>query len=156
VFDELESRLRLLAGTLLSRREICAVEQLVAEAVSDAGTAPPRLAHGDFDSTQIFQQGGCFTGVIDFGEVRGAEPWYDLAHFALHDGEGLRTRGLDHLQRGYAEVAPLPENLADRRRRTAVRIGVFRLGRQLERHGDRALGRPYVRALLESVRELLP
>ena len=31
-----------------------------------------------------------------------------------------------------------------------------RLDAQLERHGDRALGRPYVRAVLESVRELLP
>ena len=88
-FHGLEARLRLLADSLFSRQEVRALERLVAEAVSDGGTAVAWLAHGDFDATHIFQQDGCFTGLIDFGEVRGAESWYDLAHFALHDGERL-------------------------------------------------------------------
>ena len=154
-FDGLESRLRLLAGVVLSPQQVRVVERLVAEAVSDAGTAPPRLAHGDFDATQIFQRDGRFTGVIDFGEVRGAEPWYDLAHFALHDGERLRARGLAHLEAGYAEVTPLSPNLTEQRRRTAVQIGVFRLGRQLARYGDDALRRPHVQAMRGRVCELL-
>jgi len=151
----LEARLRLLADVLFSRREIRDLERLVMEAVSDGATAVPRLAHGDFDTTHIFQRDGRFTGLIDFGEVRGAESWYDLAHFALHDGEHLRARGLVHLEEGYAEVAPLPEQLTERRRRSAVQIGVFRLGRQIERHGEDALRSPYLRAIQARVLELI-
>jgi aminoglycoside phosphotransferase (APT) family kinase protein len=154
-FHGLEARLRLLADVLFSPQEIRDLERLVAEAVSDLGTAVPRLAHGDFDATHIFQQDGRFTGLIDFGEIRGAESWYDLAHFALHDGEHLCARGLADLEEGYADVVSLPEQLTERRRRSAVQIGVFRLGKQLERHGDDALRRPYLRAIRARVRELM-
>src|SRR5262249_9715762 len=44
------------------------------------------LAHGDFDLTHIYHRDGVYTGVIDFGEIRGTERLYDLGHFALHDG----------------------------------------------------------------------
>jgi hypothetical protein len=44
------------------------------------------LAHGDFDLTHIFQRNGHYTGIIDFGEIMGSSPFYDLGHFKLHDG----------------------------------------------------------------------
>ena len=42
------------------------------------------LAHGDFDPGHIFALHGRYSGIIDFGEMRGAEPTFDLGHLALH------------------------------------------------------------------------
>lgn len=41
------------------------------------------LAHGDFDTTHIYQDNGRYTGIIDFGEIRGADRWYDLGYFHM-------------------------------------------------------------------------
>jgi len=72
------------------------------------------LAHGDFDATHIYQQQGQYTGIIDFGEIRGATSWYDLGHFRLHDGETLPNLVLPYLIEGYQEVVPFPLDYVQR------------------------------------------
>jgi aminoglycoside phosphotransferase (APT) family kinase protein len=63
---------------------------------------PAALAHGDFDVTHIYYAGETYTGMIDFGEIRGA-PWlYDLSHFAIECG-----RYLPALLAGYADTRAL-------------------------------------------------
>jgi aminoglycoside phosphotransferase (APT) family kinase protein len=71
------------------------------------------LAHGDFDCTHIFADGRRYSGLIDFGEIRGTGPYYDLGHFRFHDGETIPRALFPHLLQGYAEVTPLPPD-ADR------------------------------------------
>ncbi len=66
------------------------------------------LAHGDFDATHIYQDGGRYTGIIDFGEIRGALRWYDLGHFQMHDGETVPALVLPWLLEGYRSVTSLP------------------------------------------------
>lgn len=61
------------------------------------------LAHGDFDHTHVFADGGAYAGIIDFGEIRGAPPLYDVAHWALQSPPGA-------LLAGYAQVVPLPDD----------------------------------------------
>jgi aminoglycoside phosphotransferase (APT) family kinase protein len=99
--------------------------------------AAAHLAHGDFDATAIFSAAGRYTGIIDFGEIRGAEPAYDLGHFHLHDGEPPL---LPALLEGYARVAPPPD--APSIRRSAVLLGLRQLCRWLDR--GRALDHPAV------------
>jgi len=41
----------------------------------------PCLVHGDYDISHIFHKDGSYQGLIDFGEVRGHHPMYDLATF---------------------------------------------------------------------------
>ncbi|HEV2066278.1 MAG TPA: aminoglycoside phosphotransferase family protein, partial [Thermomicrobiales bacterium] len=50
----------------------------------DAGSS--RLAHGDFDATHIYAdpETHTYAGIIDFGEIRGADPLYDLGHVWMH------------------------------------------------------------------------
>ncbi|HEY7349581.1 MAG TPA: aminoglycoside phosphotransferase family protein [Ktedonobacterales bacterium] len=67
------------------------------------------LAHGDFDVTHMYQEAGHYTGIIDFGEIRGADFFYDLGHFSMHDGETLPILVLPWLLEGYQEIAPLPD-----------------------------------------------
>jgi aminoglycoside phosphotransferase (APT) family kinase protein len=47
-----------------------------------------QLAHGDLDVTHIYAHAGRYSGIIDFGEMRGADVHFDLGHF-------LPARGLN-------------------------------------------------------------
>lgn len=91
------------------------------------------LAHGDFDATAIYQRAGVYTGVIDFGELRGAGRWYDLAHCHMRDGEYLATPLLPALLRGYVRVAPLPADAERRIRFTSLFINLRTLSRSLRK-----------------------
>jgi aminoglycoside phosphotransferase (APT) family kinase protein len=90
------------------------------------------LAHGDFDTTHIFQDQGCFTGIIDFGEVRGTGRWYDLAHFRIRDGAFPTYRLFPALERGYAEVVPLPVHYEQHLRFTSIVINIRALTRAFQ------------------------
>ncbi len=138
--DGLELVLATVRG-LFTPAEIATVRGLVAGFPSDGdprqGAAPGHLAHGDFDSTHVYHRDGAYTGVIDLGEIRGADRWYDLGHAALHDGETLPVPLLPHLLDGYAEVVQLPLDHRYRIALWSVLIGVRALARAAVRsHGS--------------------
>ena len=86
------------------------------------------LVHGDFDPTHIFQNNNHFTGIIDFGEIMGSSPLYDIGHFKLHDGELGNRKGIEPLLRGYSEVKRLTLKDILEIDIWAIFIGVRRLG----------------------------
>jgi aminoglycoside phosphotransferase (APT) family kinase protein len=83
-----------------------------------------RLVHGDFDPTAIFVSRGRFSGFIDFGEIRGAEPLFDLGHFLLHDGAVVGWSLFDELVDGYREVVVLPDDFGRAVRTSAALLGL--------------------------------
>ena len=89
------------------------------------------LAHGDFDTTPIFCADGRYTGLIDFGEIRGTEPMFDLGHFHLHDQETIPTALLPALLTGYQQVQPLPADHEQSIQRSAILLGLRQLCRWL-------------------------
>jgi aminoglycoside phosphotransferase (APT) family kinase protein len=103
------------------------------------GDGPAVLAHGDFDVTHIFQDDGRYTGVIDFGEIRSADRWYDVGYFHMYDGELGDAPLLPWLLDGYASVAPLPPDHRERIARASVLIAVRAWARRLERSADGAM-----------------
>ena len=117
-----------------------------------ADDPPSRLAHGDFDATHIYQRDGVYTGVIDFGEIRGAEPHYDLSFFLVQDASRAM---LGDLIAGYAEVALLPVDLEARLQRSATVIVATQLCRWIRRDGVESLDRPSGRWWLDRLRSLL-
>jgi Ser/Thr protein kinase RdoA (MazF antagonist) len=90
-----------------------------------------RLAHGDFDPTPIFQADGRYSGLIDFGEIRGTEPLFDLGHFCLHDREHTPIPLLGEVLAGYGDVASLPAGHEELVRRSAALLGLRQLARWL-------------------------
>ncbi|MCX6048259.1 MAG: aminoglycoside phosphotransferase family protein [Chloroflexi bacterium] len=116
---------------VLAPSALAAVRLMLAEAVALLGEEPPVLAHGDFDVTHIYQQHGQYTGIIDFGEIRGANQWYDLGHFQIENPDLLPA-----LLDGYGEITPLPTDVMRRILITSGLIAVRRLGRWLARSGD--------------------
>lgn len=147
VFEYLEADLQLLGAGTLKRDEVDRVRAVAEHLDTTVKIEQARLAHGDFDVTPIFQRGGRYTGIIDFGEIRGADPLCDLAHFALHDGETFPRPLLAYLLAGYVEIAPLPPGYEQRIRNLSLLIGVRALA-----HG---LGRPHAVFLARRVRELI-
>ncbi len=93
--------------------------------------ATAALAHGDFDVTPIFCDRGRYTGLIDFGEIRGTEPLFDLGHFLLHERETLPFALLPAVLRGYQRIRPLPTDHPRAIRRSAILLGLRQLCRWL-------------------------
>jgi Ser/Thr protein kinase RdoA (MazF antagonist) len=113
-----------------------------------------QLAHGDFDATQVFEQHGRYTGIIDFGDIRGTEPCFDLGHF--HLWHGARSPGLlAHLLDGYRERALLPADHLEAIARSALLLGLRQLCRWMAWMGERALDDAQVRARVQRLGELL-
>jgi len=111
------------------------------------------LAHGDFDLTHIYQSNGRYTGIIDFGEVRGTTSLYDLGHFNLHDGETVPERLLPSLLDGYREAARLPAEHERRISFMSLMIGIEALVRSL-RHGPTNYSRYLTRAIRACIESL--
>ena len=77
--------------------------------------------------------------MIDLGEMRGAEPHYDLAFFLVQD---TAEPMLPELLLGYAEAATIPDDLDVRLRRSATVIVATQLCRWVVRDGVESLERP--------------
>ncbi len=133
VFEQLEEDLAFLGKLVLSTGEIKAVRGIIDRFDTWLDIEQAWLAHGDFDATHIYQEHGCYTGIIDFGEIRGGDPYYDLGHFQMHDGETLPARMLPYLIAGYKEVVQLPQDYEQRIYFSSLLIAIRTLARSMKK-----------------------
>lgn len=137
VYDYLESDLAiLLQAQALERREIAAIRRMIEDADMEFDSEQAYLAHGDFDVTHIYQKQSRYTGIIDFGEIRGANALYDLGHFRMHDGETLPIPALAYLIEGYKEVADLPADYERKIYLSSLLIAIRALARSVQKGRD--------------------
>lgn len=120
--------------------ELARLRWLATQAIARFQTDSPTLAHGDFDSTHIFQLDHVYTGIIDFGEIRGANRFYDLGHFAIENAHFLPA-----LLEGYQSVTPLPLDCEAQILQASFLVAVNRSGRLAARQAK----------LLDADRQLL-
>ena len=141
-------------AALFSAAELDRLWSLVA---SERRRAPETawLAHGDFDTTPIFQADGRYTGLIDFSEIRGTEPLFDLGHFLLHDRESTPIPLFDDLLAGYGEVVALPAGHEELARGSAILLGLRQLARWLGPFRNLRSGHPAATARAARLRQLL-
>ncbi|MDQ3539773.1 MAG: aminoglycoside phosphotransferase family protein [Chloroflexota bacterium] len=110
------------------------------------------LAHGDFDAKHICADpdSHTYTGIIDFGEIRGADPLYDLGHLSVHAADAFGTDVCEPVLTGYQERVDLPGDWLGEIHLQTVAITTRALAIQL--------GRPesaYRRALIDRLHPLL-
>jgi aminoglycoside phosphotransferase (APT) family kinase protein len=134
--------------TAFSSAEVRLLVEHGASVMDEGQGCPGTLAHGDFDTSHIFAADGRYTGLIDFSEIRGADRWYDLAHFLLQVGGW--TPAVAALVRGFAEIQPLRQTDLELIHARAVTLG----GSSLQRIRGRNL-RGYESVLIRSTRTLL-
>ncbi len=107
---------------ILSNAALAKIPALARALIEQVGDAPAILAHGDFDLTHIYHQAGVYSGIIDFGEIRGTNLLYDLGHFQMENSETLPD-----LFDGYREVRPLPSEALTEIMLTGLLIAMGRL-----------------------------
>jgi aminoglycoside phosphotransferase (APT) family kinase protein len=130
---DLDEQLDRLRGVFLTAEAVESVLRTIARHERWLDVDRAHLAHGDMDATHIYHHHGRYTGIIDFGEIRGADQIYDLAHFALHDGEMAPAPLLPHLLAGYNDVAPIAADDEPRIHFLALLIGIGALARSMNR-----------------------
>lgn len=151
VLEWWEVDLAYLTKSTLSTAEATALDCLVLQYDSYFNSEGGRLAHGDFDPTHIYQEGGHYTGIIDFGEIRGTDRWYDLGHFHLRDGEQVPFRLEAALVRGYGEIMALPSDYEQRIRFTSLLINVRALAHSLQKRPPNRYTQHQVEVLREDL-----
>ncbi len=136
----------------LGAQALAAVDRLIAD---EARRTPggQRLAHGDFDVSQIFFADGVYTGIIDLSDIQAAESHDDLAHFLVHDTEQNEYPLLPDVVAGYSEIDDVPDDNA--LIRTGVLQKVAALSWTLAQWGEPAIGHPYVRWMRDRIVELV-
>ncbi len=102
------------------------------------------LAHGDLDASHVYVDPvtGDYQGLIDFGEIRGADRLYDLGHALVHAGDARERTVFDGITAGYAEIPPV--DLAAVRLQAvaiAVRALAIQLGRAPNAYREYLTGR---------------
>jgi aminoglycoside phosphotransferase (APT) family kinase protein len=133
ILEHLEEDLAVLGRQALPQEEVAVIRAILAHHAGWLDSAHAWLAHGDLDVSHIYQQDGSYSGIIDFGEIRGADPFYDLGHFHLHDGETVPMLLLPALLEGYREVRPLPSDHMERIHLVSLVLGVRALAGSLQR-----------------------
>jgi len=137
----------LLEWQVLDAAEVAAIRAILARLDGWLDVPQGFLVHGDLDVSHIFVHNGRYSGIIDFGEIRSADPLYDLAHFSLHDGETLVAGLLAPLIEGYTAVQSLPDDYPARLSLLALLMGTRALARRLGKRGQDAAARHLVAAL---------
>ena len=156
LLGELAADLASLSSRGLPQVERVAIETAVARCTTLLDTSQGWLAHGDFDPTHIYGQGGHYSGIIDFGEMRGADRAYDLGHFALRAWEADRSSDLGALLAGYTVVSPLPPDAERRIALAALLIGVRASARRLRKRDTSMLAPGVLRGMRRALAQLRP
>ncbi len=133
VLEYWESDLAYLSRNVISSLEAMQLNHVLLQHDSWLDVEQASLAHGDFGATHIYQEGGCYTGIIDFGEIRGTDRWYDLGYFHLQAGERLPPGLETALMKGYMEVVPLEMECEHYIRFASLLICMRALARSLQK-----------------------
>ncbi|XEC93708.1 aminoglycoside phosphotransferase family protein [Paenibacillus tarimensis] len=128
LFELLDNDLEILAENIFNQREVSKIKSILIAGSELMSRHEPCLNHGDFDDSHIFFHSGRFTGIIDFGEIQGTSPLYDLGHFKLHDGQQNNRLGFTSLITGYNELRELSYDDQTEIDLWALWVGVRRLG----------------------------
>jgi Ser/Thr protein kinase RdoA (MazF antagonist) len=135
-------------------RQLDALRELAA-AEQDRPLRFGHLAHGDLDATHVYAYAGRYSGIIDFGEIRGADPFFDPGHFLLHDGETRPARLFSAFLNGYCQVSPLPDGHIEAIRASAILLGLRQLSHWLSPERAYPLSRPLVQRRIAGLSNLL-
>jgi aminoglycoside phosphotransferase (APT) family kinase protein len=139
---------------LLDQRQLDVLHALVA-GEQDRPLRGGHLVHGDLDVTHVYSDGGRYSGIIDFGEMRGADIYFDLGHFLLHDGETRPVSLFSSFLKGYLQVSPLADGYREAIRTSAILLGLRQLSRWLSPERGYSFSQPLVQLRVAELSNLI-
>lgn len=102
----LNNDLEILCQYPFTDEERTRITELMLTAKQILNVQNPVLVHGDFDISHIFHSSGRYSGIIDFGEIRGSNRLFDLATFVGFYQDRLMY---SYLLEGYCETIHLTD-----------------------------------------------
>jgi fructosamine-3-kinase len=135
--------------TILQSHEVQAIADYIHNGVS-LKSDHAYLAHGDFEVTHIYHEGGAYGGIIDFSAVRGTDPYFDLGYFNYDTSDGL-----PFLLEGYRMVAPLADDYEERIAFWTLLLALRRVGRSIEDSGPAGVRPHDVMVMRKHLKELV-
>jgi aminoglycoside phosphotransferase (APT) family kinase protein len=110
-FDEyfseyLNNDLKTLSQYDFSSTDVIRITGLMSEAQQVLNVQNAVLVHGDFDISHIFHSASRYSGIIDFGEIRGNNRLFDLATFV---GFYQERTAYSYLLEGYRQIAHMTD-----------------------------------------------
>ncbi|MDC7220504.1 MAG: aminoglycoside phosphotransferase family protein [Spirochaetales bacterium] len=96
----LEYDLKVMENHPYSDLEKSKIREFVTMGMKRLDTTQASLVHGDYDFSHIYHRKGKYTGLIDFGEIRGNNPLFDFATFLGFEQD---RESLKYLLEGYRE-----------------------------------------------------
>ena len=85
------------------------------------------LVHGDFNLNHIFQENGHLSGIIDFGDAKISNQFYDLAYFKI-----CHRNHFEDLFDGFKQTITLPENWENIMKITTLAVGIRIIASEIE------------------------
>jgi len=116
-------------ASIVRKEDAQALHDALRQAITLFADQPAHLAHGDFDPTHIFHDHGTYTGIIDWGELRGTPRWYDVGHFAIENADLL-----PELLDGYCGTASITPHDWQQINMWSLLIAVRRSGRRWRKY----------------------
>ncbi len=98
------------------------IKKIMDKAYHILNTKDAFLVHGDFDHSHIYCNDNTYSGIIDFGEIRGSHYLYDLGHFKLHED----ADSFIYLSKGYNDIHILTKDDYEKIDYLALFIGLGR------------------------------
>jgi aminoglycoside phosphotransferase (APT) family kinase protein len=118
-------------ASIVSKKDARALHDVLHQANTLFADQPAHLAHGDFDPTHIFHDHQTYTGIIDWGEIRGTPRWYDVGHFAIENADLLPD-----LLAGYNSITLITAEDWQYIHMWSLLIAVRRSGRRLRKYQE--------------------
>jgi aminoglycoside phosphotransferase (APT) family kinase protein len=135
-------------ASIVRKKDAQALHDALRHATTLFADQPAHLAHGDFDPTHIFHDHGTYTGIIDWGEIRGTPRWYDVGHFAIEN-----TDLLPHLLDGYCSTTSITAHDWQQINMWSLLIAVRRSGRRWRKYPGQVY-KPDVEAIQHGLQTL--
>lgn len=132
--------------------EIASIRSALDALLARIQTSDARLVHGDLDTSHIFHTHGVYSGLIDFGEIMGNHPLYDLALFHFYDDLPPENGAFNALLEGYGEITPLAQDDLDTIERVTLLFGIWKIVQQDRRAVRRDI---FIKELIQRVRRHL-
>jgi len=84
----------------ISRKEILSCLSFIEKTIPEVSKLRPFMVHGDFGPKHIMFENGEITGILDFGDVLGHSPIFDLARWEYFYGD---NKNFQILKNGYSD-----------------------------------------------------
>lgn len=114
-----EKLLKIYKNNIITNCDITRLENFIEQNKHLLDIDKGNLVHGDFNLNHIFQKDGVLSGIIDFGDAKISNQFYDLAYFKI-----CNRNYFEDLFDGYKQNIVLPENWENILKITTLIVGI--------------------------------